>query len=172
MKRIIDLLAEYNAMTNRDLMAILDAVPQDLLRRITGSYFGSILGTLMHLLNVDLLWLERISAGNDRLQVAEIAGGDLRKGITALNDSRDYGQFKEIRKRMDQSILDTVKKMDEAMLAASVRYTDARGAAQEKPLFIVMLHMFNHQTHHRGQITEVLDQHGVENDISNISWKF
>jgi uncharacterized damage-inducible protein DinB len=172
MKRIIDLLGEYNAMTNRDLISILDAAPQDLLRKITGSYFGSILGTMMHLLSGDLLWLERISAGNDRLRIEGVAGGGFRKELAALNDSRDYGQFKKIRKKMDDAILSVMKNIDDTMLATTVKYTDARGMSQEKPLYLVLVHMFNHQTHHRGQITEVLDQHGVENDVSNISWKF
>jgi uncharacterized damage-inducible protein DinB len=53
-----------------------------------------------------------------------------------------------------------------------LRYQDIRGKQQEKPAWRALLHFFNHQTHHRGQVSVLLDQMSVTNDFSNLIWKF
>jgi uncharacterized damage-inducible protein DinB len=114
------------------------------------AFFGSIHGTLNHALVGDRLWLARIA-------------GELPPDLKL--DDQPYGTLADLgaaRAIEDQRIIETVDATDKEALPELVRYrTVVRAEVVETPLHLCWLHMFNHQTHHRGQAHDQLSQTAV-----------
>lgn len=140
-------MAQYNRWANRRLYDACAALPQDQYLRERGMFFGSIHGTLNHILVGDLLWLARIEG-------LEAAG--LR-----LDDRpyQDMASLREAREEQDLRMIELTAGTDQAGLDRPVRYRRAtRPELVETPLHLCWLHLFNHQTHHRGQVHDQLSQ--------------
>ena len=144
-------LARYNRWQNENLYGVADGLSDQERRRDRGAFFGSIHGTLSHLLWGDCMWMSRFS------DVAKppvgIAGSDTLYP--------DWGGLKRERTGMDARILNWADDIDPSWLAGD--YTWFSNAAQReisKPVWQVVVHVFNHQTHHRGQVHAMLTQAG------------
>ena len=139
-------LARYNAWANRRLYAACGALPEDAYLRERPSFFGSIHKTLNHILVVDRLWLSRFqkTAGApnklDQLQEKNFAG---------LNQARAAE---------DRRILEFTAGLTDAGVAAVLHYTNLKGQPSFGPMVLYLAHVFNHQTHHRGQVHGLLSQ--------------
>jgi uncharacterized damage-inducible protein DinB len=134
------MFAAYNRWANERLYAVAARLTPAALAEDRGAFFGSLLGTLNHLLVTDRLWLARLERG-------ESPSG------TALDamPHQDLAGLWAARQAEDQRLITYVAGLDEARLAASLVYATTSGAAQSQPLHQVLAHLFNHQTHHRGQ---------------------
>lgn len=142
-------LARYNAWANTRLYDAVMTLPAGEAERNRPSFFGSIVNTLNHILVVDRIWLSRIEnvdAGVSRLD--EILHTDLQ----ALYDAR---------KAFDTHIIRLIDGWDEAQLTGTFRYANLSGETFEQPLHPVLTHVFNHQTHHRGQVHQMLSESGT-----------
>jgi uncharacterized damage-inducible protein DinB len=132
-------LARYNAWANRrlyDACAQLNT-PDYMAKR--PSFFGSIHGTLNHILVGDRVWLSRFDgAPSDIKRLDEI----LYEDLAALRAARESE---------DARILGFVSTLDDDRLAGALHYRNMAGEPQENPLAWTLAHLFNHQTHHRGQ---------------------
>ena len=84
----------------------------------------------------------------------------------------DIPAWYEHRQGLDRFIEAWVRDLNANDLYSDVTYRNSKGREFRQPLWHILLHMFNHQTHHRGQVAQVLDEHGVENDVSNLIWYF
>jgi uncharacterized damage-inducible protein DinB len=62
------------------------------------------------------------------------------------------------------------RNLSEDGLATSFDYQNSKRREFTQKRWQALLHVFNHQTHHRGQVAQVLDEHGMENDVPNIIW--
>jgi uncharacterized damage-inducible protein DinB len=137
-------LARYNAWANRrlyDACAQL-SVPDYLAKR--PSFFGSIHATLNHLLVADRIWLSRFEGrSTDITRVDQILYDDL----AALRAARETE---------DARILGFVSELDDDRVAQTLRYRNLAGEPQETPMTWTLAHLFNHQTHHRGQVHGLL----------------
>lgn len=142
-------LSHYNAWANRHLLDACRRVAQDAQDAYyldRGAFFGSLHGTLNHILVVDRLWLARIAdtdAGNVALDA--IACPDL----DALETAR--GQE-------DDRIIALADHLDDAALDQPLDYRTVAGVSQRTSYGWVLLHMLNHATHHRGQAHALLSQ--------------
>ena len=139
-------LARYNRWANRRLYAAVAALPDAEYRKARRAFFGSLHGTLNHLLVADRIWLGRI-AGVD----AGIAALDtiLYDGLDALRAARE---------REDERIIGVVDDLAAASLESPLYYRTTAEAPRATPLRWVLSHLFNHQTHHRGQVHDMLGQ--------------
>jgi uncharacterized damage-inducible protein DinB len=172
MKETFVLLAEYNAVTNREVLEILRGVSEEDLGRDLGTYFASILGIMNHILVADVLWLGRFSAA---LTEMSDLGKDLPEfEIKKLTDViwPDLDTFSPLREHVDGLISQAFLALPEERFTVVLRYHNWRGQEQEKIAWRAFLHFFNHQTHHRGQVSALLDRLSVKNDYSNLIWKF
>ena len=143
-------LAEYNRWANRRLYKALTALADDAYHQHRAAFFGSIHGTLNHILVADRIWLGRILDEDPGISALdEILYPDLRT-LTAARDSTD------------QQIIDVVGCHDAASLESHIRYSTLGGEAYESSLRWILAHVFNHQTHHRGQVHNMLSQSGAE----------
>lgn len=131
--------AAYNAWANVRLYAAALDLPHEAYRRQVGVFFGSLHGTLNHLLTADLIWLHRLT-------------GD---GPAPLRlDGILYPELPDLaRARLDQDarLEALVASYADADLARPLAYRTLAGQSHEQPLGDILLHLFNHQTHHRGQ---------------------
>lgn len=146
------MMARYNAWQNNGLMTLLDAVADDQLRADRGAFFGSILGTLNHLLWADLVWLHRLT------------GSEMPKG--AIKDSPDLtptaAAWAALRDQTDGRISLWAGLLSEVDLHGDLAwYSGAVGRNVTAAIGKVVVHLFNHQTHHRGQVHAMLTAVGL-----------
>ncbi len=131
--------ADYNHWANRRLYAAALALPDETYRRPTGVFFGSLHGTLNHLLLTDRIWLKRVTGeGEHPSQLNAI-----------LYDER--GALARARMAEDARLIDVIKRYSEDDLRGIVSYQTMSGVPFRQELGQILLHLFNHQTHHRGQ---------------------
>ncbi len=132
-------LAEYNHWANRRLYAAALEMPDELYRRPTGVFFGSLHGTLNHLLVTDRLWLKRLTGEGDPPD---------RLDAILFEDRKDLARA---RMAEDARLIKVVNGYTDARLGEAVLYHNTSGKPFQQPLRDLLLHLFNHQTHHRGQ---------------------
>jgi uncharacterized damage-inducible protein DinB len=146
-------LAEYNRWMNRKIFAACDRLSDAARKEERRAFFHSIHGTLNHLLYGDKMWLARFT---DSPKPA----GTLRESWMLVDRFQD---LKAERERLDQAIIDWAAGLDEAWLAGELRwFSAALNVEMVKPRGLLVAHLFNHQTHHRGQVHCMLTQTGVD----------
>ncbi|MCB9927910.1 MAG: DinB family protein [Alphaproteobacteria bacterium] len=146
-------MARYNRWQNANLIAAANGLSDGERRQDRGAFFGSIFETLNHLLWADALWLHRFSGAP--LPVAATPADS--RHITA-----DWETYRELRAERDMAILAWAETVTPADLTAEISYfstTARRKIAQ--PMGFLVVHMFNHQTHHRGQVHAMLTAAGA-----------
>lgn len=142
--------ARYNAWANDRLYAACAQLPDADFRASRQAFFGSILGTLNHILIGDRAWLGRIEG--------------VPSGITRLDEIlfADLAELKQARVAEDERILKLTEALDTEALSRDLEYRTVAGTEHRTPLVWVLSHMFNHQTHHRGQAHALLSQTAVK----------
>lgn len=146
------LMARYNAWQNRSLVAAADTLSDDDRWQERGAFFGSVAGTFNHLLWDDALWLARFA-------------GDVRPELSvpvSLESPRDWDVFKGLRVKRDAEVASWAAGVSEADLCGVIAWYPGGGDVRvEKPAAVCFAHLFNHQTHHRGQIHAMLTSAGA-----------
>ncbi|KQV79731.1 diguanylate cyclase [Massilia sp. Root351] len=172
----VKLMSAYNSWMNRKLYQAAAALPADELARDRGAFFGSLLGTLNHLVAGDTVWLKRFAAEaatSPALSPAAFAALAPVRAL-AMPASLDAPLFDALgpmaahREWLDGAITAWAEALTEADLGATLRYARMNGDGHAKPLFDVLLHFFNHQTHHRGQASTLLSQAGVDVGVTDL----
>jgi uncharacterized damage-inducible protein DinB len=143
------MMAEYNAWANARLYGMAHQLPDELYRKNVGAYFKSLHGTLNHLLVTDRIWLQRLTGTGERPNRLDAIVCD---DLPSLTDART---------REDTRILAFVRSLDEAQLDQAFVFRTINGAPKEQKRRDVLAHLFNHQTHHRGQAHGILTVLGV-----------
>jgi uncharacterized damage-inducible protein DinB len=169
MKELLMLLAEYNQTANTQLYDLLENGNPDLISKKTGSYFDTILGLLNHVLTSDLRWLAGFRDSNLELPVLGNPILDYDDPGWGNNLYDEFADLEECRSKTDALFIDFVAATPEQLFAGPIEITRPdRSRTVTFPFGKIMLHVFNHQTHHRGAISHILDQSGVDNDYSNV----
>ena len=156
------LLAEYNQLMNQRQYAAADKLTRDELCEDQGAFFKSILGTLNHILVGDIIWLKRFAAHPSSSEPLEYIS---KLGIPKSLDVilfMDFHELKNEREKIDAIIVNWVKHLCDADVHECISYTNMTGKSYCKPYVSLINHLFLHQAHHRGQITTLLSQYGVD----------
>jgi uncharacterized damage-inducible protein DinB len=149
MKAHFTMMADYNAWANGRLFRMASQLPDEQYRRDVGAYFKSLQGTLNHIMVADLIWMHRLTgAGDHPLKLDAIVFDDL----PSLWDARQ---------KEDQRIVRFVEGLSAAQLEEMYAYRMLNGTHREQPRREILAHLFNHQTHHRGQAHAILTVLGV-----------
>jgi uncharacterized damage-inducible protein DinB len=144
-------LANYNRWANSRVYAAALALPDEVYRRPTGVFFGSLHGTLNHLLLTDRIWMKRLTGEGDHPNQLNAILYEDRKELTLA------------RMVEDNRLIAVVNQYDEGTLASQQSYQTTSGKPQQQTLSDILMHLFNHQTHHRGQAHSCLSiQTGAE----------
>jgi uncharacterized damage-inducible protein DinB len=148
-KTHFEMLARYNRWANVRLYRMASALPDELYRKNVGAYFGSLHGTLNHLLAADRIWMRRLTgSGEHPHKLNEIVVDD-------------FPSLQVARKVEDERIVRFVGEMEETLLKIPWEYQMLNGTPQRQPLGEILAHLFNHQTHHRGQAHMILTTLGI-----------
>ena len=156
-------LARYNRWMNEKLYAVASRLTDEERKSDRGAFFKSIHGTLNHLLLADRVWMGRFS--DARLQGDWVGPG----GIRSL-DQELYADFDELRRertKVDVELESWVASLTHEELFAALRYV-RKDVTYESPLWWSVAHLFNHQTHHRGQVTTLLMQAGHDPGVTDL----
>ena len=153
------LMARYNRWQNSSLCAAADGLSDAERRKDRGAFFRSIHETLSHILWADQMWLSRFGACEK--PQAGISGS------TAVYAG--WAEMMTARQAMDETIIGWADGLDEKSLAADLTwFSGAAQAEVSRPVWSLVTHIFNHQTHHRGQVHAMLTAAGAKPDDTDI----
>ena len=147
----VRLMAEYNGWMNDKVYAACATLSDGERKLDRGAFFKSIHGTLNH-----LLW-------GDRANLSRLLKWDLPMGQPDDILFDDFEALRSERKRLDRIWLDWAEQLEEGALSAPI---DVRSVVykvhRRMPLYLLVVQALNHQTHHRGQLTTLLSQLGID----------
>lgn len=149
MKELFQQYSAYNLWANKILLEKLAQVPKEIIHKEMGSSFGSIYKTLVHLMEVESIWLQRLQL-QEHIQVPE----------------KDPDEnFEELSKKLSsfsKGWSDWVNETNEKNITHVFGYYNSKKEYFKQPVYEMLLHLFNHQTYHRGQIITMLRQNKID----------
>ena len=163
------LMAEYNGWMNARLYEAAAQLPEQRVHQDQGAFFGSLFNTLNHIAVADLMWLHRLVGLQGLGPVAERVASLPRP--TSLREplATTLAELALLRARVDSLITALAAQLQESHLAQTLHYTNVAGQKQAKQAGLLLMHLFNHQTHHRGQATTLLFQAGVDIGVTDLN---
>lgn len=140
------MLARYNTLANCSLYEACSRLPDFERLRLRPAFFKSIHGTLNHIMIGDRIWITRFE------------GGEI--GSTGLDAIlyEDFEQLHAARMSEDARIEAFASNLSEEFLNSTIQYQNNEGRIYIDPVTLLVAHFFNHQTHHRGQVHDMLTQ--------------
>lgn len=156
------MMSLYNQRMNTQLMGICLLLPKELLEKQTHSFFPNIISYWNHILFGDLILIGRLALS----EIANLSPQDMAIYPTPKSpQDLYYHSLSEItvtRKKLDELIVQYCLNLTEADCEKYITYTTTENDLITKALADITQHIFNHQAHHRGQLTCVLSQFGVD----------
>jgi len=162
MKEYFELLATYNRSMNKSLFTAAGKLSEADLTGDRGAFFSSVLGTLNHILVGDTLWLKRFATRPENFSSLEYVGALTVPASLDATLHPTLSALSEARHKMDEVIVRFVAELSDEVLASCLSYRNTKGQETTKSLGLLVLHLFNHQAHHRGQVSTLLSQSGVD----------
>lgn len=156
-------MARYNRWMNDKLYTAAESLSDSERKADRGAFFGSIHRTLNHLLLADRVWLGRFTGA--ALQEGEMGPGGIRSLDQELYE--DFVELRRERTRTDDELDAFAATLTNEKLAGNLRYL-RHGVVNDFPLWHAVTHVFNHQTHHRGQVTTLLMQAGHDPGVTDL----
>lgn len=153
-------MARYGAWQNDSLARAADGLDDAVRTADRGAFFGSIMGTLNHLLWGDRIWMSRFAG------TAKPAQGSIPESV---NETESWPEYRVARTEMDRTIMDWANSLKASWLDGELTWFS--GAVQRevsKPKAILVMHFFNHGTHHRGQVHAMLTAAGAKPEDSDL----
>ena len=162
------LMSQYSRWMNQRIFEAAAQLDADTLRADTGAFFGSILGTLNHLAVGDTLWLHRFAQHPQRFEALGALSEFERPTSLRQTIASDLASLADYRRRLDELMAQWVAEIRLEHLSVAVSYTSMAGAPFSKNFGFLLQHFFNHQTHHRGQVSTLLYQAGVDVGVTDL----
>jgi len=164
----IVLMASYNEWMNAKVYESAAKLSAQELAADKGAFFGSLIGTLNHIMVADTSWLQRFA----KHPAAHASLDPVRRLTAPVSLDQilfaDFGELLAHRKMLDQVIKLWAAEITQADLPHVLRYVNLRGIAAQKRFSSLVLHFFNHQTHHRGHATTLLHQAGLDVGVTDL----
>jgi uncharacterized damage-inducible protein DinB len=162
-------LAEYNHWMNQRMYDAAAKLSDDQLFADRRAFFGSLFNTLNHIAVGDLIWLHRFALSG---QFGELTAAMTNLAVpTSLTQpvATTLADLRALRIEVDQAILGLAKTVTAEQLAQTLQYANTSGKKQAKNFGLLLLHLFNHQTHHRGQVSTLLFQAGIDVGVTDLN---
>jgi uncharacterized damage-inducible protein DinB len=153
------MMARYNAEMNQRFYAAAARLPDAARREDGGAFFGSLHGTLCHLVWADTIWMSRFDGG---------------EGVTVgIADSprmiAEFDALRAARQATDQRIIRWAAALEDHALTGDLTwYSQAAGRQMVRPMAVTVTHLFLHQNHHRGQAHALLTRHGEDTGATDL----
>ena len=149
-------MADYNYWINQKLYTICAEIPDEKRRENLGAFFQSIHGTLNHLLFGDRVWMGRF--------IGQTFSAKIGQELYA-----DFNELRQERELTDRQIIEWSKSLSSEWLNQPFKYTSGvDGKTRILPYWVLVTHMFNHEIHHRGQLTTLLSQLGYDPGVTDL----
>lgn len=163
-----ELMAQYNRRMNQQLLQAASGLPATVLEKDLGAFFHSILGTFNHLLVADLMWLGRFAQHREHyeslLKVARYPKPEMLDQI--MYD--ELAELRAVREELDGLISYWVgNELQETDCQHTLTYRNSKGIQSTRQFGELLSHFFNHQTHHRGQLSTLFSQLGIDIGITD-----
>ncbi|HWI83448.1 DinB family protein [Ramlibacter sp.] len=162
-------LARYNGWFNERLYEACERLSDEERKRDRHAFFGSIHGGLNHLIWADRLWLRRFAVQGVDFPSLTAEVLDLPEG--AVHGTVVYADWATLRARraeLDAAIGAWAAAMPPEFPLRTMRYANTKGVQRAHPAWQALTHFFNHQTHHRGQVTTLLSQAGIDVGVTDM----
>jgi uncharacterized damage-inducible protein DinB len=152
----VQTMAAYNRWMNEKIYAACERLTDEDRKADRGAFFRSIHSTLNHLIWADYTWIGRF-AKDTPLEKA------YPKAASGTDVYDDWHTLKQERIAMDADIHAWAASVEPEWLAGDFSwYSGLAKAMRTRPAWLLVMHFFNHQTHHRGQVTTLLSQYGID----------
>jgi uncharacterized damage-inducible protein DinB len=153
------LMGRYNRWMNERHYALLAEFDDATRKEDRGAFFGSMHGTLNHILWGDRMWLGRFT------------GTPCDAPPFGAAMFADFTELAREREATDRAILEWAGHVTPAWLDGVLVYTSkVDGRRRELPRAVAVVHLFNHATHHRGQLTTLIRQAGRDPGVTDLPW--
>lgn len=155
------MMALYNQRINKQLLDICLALPVDMQEKETHSFFSNIISYWNHILFGDLILLGRLARNN--VGLSEIDLSELPSALSPQDIYADnLSELQLLRIKVDQLIVQFCENLTQDECEKRISYQTTEGQLVTKVAADIIQHLFNHQTHHRGQLTCILSQFGID----------
>lgn len=149
------LLYDYNCWANHRVLDACAPLSEEQFTRDLGSSFRSVRDTLVHILGVEWLWLERWHG----------------RAHSAIPPAGDFPNLEGVRRRwaeIERNLLDYIASLTPDEIQRVVEHQATKGVLQAQPLWQMLQHVVNHGTYHRGQVTSLLRQLGANANATDL----
>ena len=145
MKPLLLSYAAYNLWANQQIMVRLKTLPTSVLHTKVRSSFESLYATVLHLLDAENMWSQRINLAEKVVRPSDLFTGDFESLSEKLLHQSD-------------AWYNWVSKMQDRMIAHEIIYYNTKKEPFKQPVSDILLHLFNHSTFHRGQLINIMRQ--------------
>lgn len=149
MKETLSQLAHYNIWANKRIIDILLGLDEELLDKELVSSFPSVRSTVYHIWSAEFIWLQRLQLTENPVWIAPDFKG------TFAEACEDWQKISAVL----ASFVDA--QYDDKALQHVLQYYDRQKKSNKKPVYVVLIHIFNHASYHRGQLVTMLRQLGI-----------
>ena len=162
-------LGRYNRWMNQRLYAACEALTDAERKQERGAFFSSVHHTLTHLVMADKMWLQRFAVQDSVFAALPAALLAMPEGSDYSSDLHpDWQDLRQTRDALDAAVELWLVDMSPDFLLSTMHYANTKGVQRAHPAWQAMTHFFNHQTHHRGQVTTLLAQAGVDMGVTDL----
>ena len=168
MKQTLAILSSYGKGVNNKVISILEGISEEKLQQDMKAFYKSILKTFIHMTMADINWFIRLknlfpASALTRSELLQTTIDDLQDRV-----EKNYREIFSIRRAADELFVKFISELPEEDFKKVINYKDRMGNALSNKIGHILLHLFNHQTHHRGAISTMLDMQGIDNDYSGL----
>jgi len=168
LKQHFELMAKYNQSMNKQVYSAAAKLDNHQLSENRGAFFKSILGSLNHILVGDIIWLKRFAEHpKDYTSLNYLKSLPKPSALTEIIHSNFY-ELQKSRIKLDEVILKFSLEASDSDYEFELSFNNVKGQAFKKRFGFLAQHFYNHQTHHRGQITTLLSQLGVDVGVTDL----
>jgi len=165
----IQLMAQYNRWQNGSIYTAADTLTEAQRQESRGAFWGSIHLTLTHILWADQNWMGRFT-GKTPPWFPDASQPWPKSPKESVGYRLSWDELKRQRVAFDEVISDWASTVEPSWLEGRLSYVHASGRHFDEPFWKLVTHMFNHQTHHRGQVHCMLTQYGAKPEDTDIPW--
>lgn len=166
--QIASLMAQYNRWMNERLYEAAATLDAEVLSADKGAFFGSILGTLNHIAVADTIWLHRFAQHEASFSSLSVLAALAQPSSLSQPLAPDLQGLRRYRGELDALIERWVSELTPEHLSAHLTYGNMAGVRSSRHFGALLQHFFNHQTHHRGQVSTLLFQSGVDVGVTDL----
>jgi uncharacterized damage-inducible protein DinB len=168
MKEMLLMYARHTKQTNASVLALVDALSPEVREADRKSFYKSLSGLEAHILDATIYFHGLFRASFPAAAKALAATAALKAPEGKLSTAQ-WTKLKSDLAAADQAFVDLVSSLSEAELAYPIELDWYEGKPASVPFHFLACHLYEHGTHHRGQISQILDELGIEHDFSGIA---